>query len=829
MSYASDMNYKVHSVDKDIVFKIMEHSKVKDALSSKKYAYTVHIEDSIDAGLNTFVIEDATGDYYLQLNNVSSSKQYNLYDIVAGLKSFDLSNSDIATILNDSEVKPRAGEIGTADREWTAENIKTFNSTTTKAASSIQSYLDAKYKGLGAYVSVLLNEDGDSYKTRIVYRDPDTNELIYTTVKDLDFNKSYSTPDLDKLIKDDLNLDEKLSYANAVTIKNANDIVNAESQKELANNAQAYLDSNPNLGTDAKTDYNLSRDQLDSITAKRPGTENLDAINQANGVKVNETISGNMKGPDSEAQLIQRKSLAELQKLAGEVDAENIGTTQRNITAQQAQLLEQIRNDPELYRAITSQLRTDTAAGTIAGQRAANVAAQTQAADQTYDASAAELYKSLFTGDSAVADKTRSNTYGGRTDAVQSYAQDQLQNMSKAGQDYLTQSNDLRTALDSYDDAVAEEQAKAQGKATVLSGDLADKLKKDLAANDAELKTFVDTFNIGTETLQAAANGDADVSAALKTIYNSFQGIKSAISSESGYKKVELPEYWSSEKLENVEYEDAIASEVFQSYLDKMDELTKYKTLDELKKQFGFVLDADTLKNYEGLENLESLDLIDEEGLATLFKANAEAANKQSDRVFNDAQRAYIAAITAGDAKTAEQLTRLAVSTGGAKGNLYKTSALAGNYIQQRTNAPIGIQLATDFQNQQAANKAQIAQSAIDANKTLTGWIGSGTDAAGQATLYGTAAGFDKGTSQNIASFGDYGNKKMTAAQKLNSIGVNSNIANYDRLAQLISQINSNNAAGATNNLTNAGTKYSFGTEVDALKTQAEETLKKLK
>jgi TorA maturation chaperone TorD len=555
-----------------------------------------------------------------------------------------------------------------------------------------------------------------------------------------------------------------------------------------------------------------------------------------------------MKDANSEAQLIDRKSLAALQALAGKVDAENIGTTQRNIANQRLQLLDQIRNDPELYRAITSQLRADAAAGTIAGQRAANVGTQAQTADQSYDASAAELYKSLFTGDTAVADATRNSIYSNQNKVADNYIQGQLNNMSKAAQDELTKSENIKAAMealstalgvdvDKYDDTIAEQQAQAKANASKLTTDLDNKIKEELAIDDAQLQYILNLFNTSSAELDKALSNNGDATAAVQELIRQYNDVNKigdvnsandylASSNENStgslgtniannlkntlnsvtasktptenYTKLDLSKYWSSDKLENIEYDDVVNNEVYQSYLANIGELTRYKTLDELKKQFG-------------------LDMLDEEGLQKLFEANAEAANKQSDRIFNDAQRAYIAAITAGDAKTAEQLTRLAVSTGGAKGNLYKSTALANNYAQQRANAPTGMQLATDFQNQQSANKAAVAQSAIDANSALTNYIGSGTDNAGKGTLYGAAVGYDQAAANNTTSFGGYGNNKMTAGQQLNTIITNSDIANYDRLSEVTNHYNSTNAHVAANKISNTGSKLGLLAEVEAL------------
>lgn len=828
MSYTTKINDNQIIISEQTLKKVLAAAGTNAAVNG--YRPTEHY----DVGTFNNNAHFFTGDTYHTIKNITGgTHDYNLYDVVAALKAGDVSNTDIANILNEVGIVPDG-----TDR-WTNESVKTLNTGTTKGTASLQKYLDDNYPDLNAYVSVLLDESGDNYITRVVYKDPQSGKLVYKRINDLDHSKEYSNAEIAKnFLGNNTELGVEINTA-----------ANKQATGALVNKVDAFMKNNPNVGANANTNYSITPEQQASIQAQPPDAEweskNLGTLNNLNSLKdttgstITDTISANMKGPDNQPELLKRASLQQLQALAGQVDTENLGTTQRNINSQRLQLLDQIRNDPELYQAITSQLRADAAAGTIAGQRAANVGAQAQAADQNYDASTTELYKSLFTGDTAAADATRNQLYKSQTGAVQSYGQEMLQNMSKASQDYITQSDNIRTAMDAlgtalgvevkkYDDKVAEEQAKASANAKQLETDITNRLKTNLQMNDSQLSLLLDILGTSTATLDKAVNGNANVKPQIDALMKTLdQDSVNKIVKAGGYTKQELPEYWSPELLKNFEYDSVTNNDVYQSYLDKMDSLTKYKTLDELKSQFGFKLGKDALQGIEGLESLEGLDLLDEAGLKTLFESNANRANKQSDRIFNDAQRAYIAAITAGDAKTADQLTRLAVSTGGAKGNLYKATAFANNYAQQRNNASTGLKLATDFQNQQSANRNLLAQSGLDANNTLTSWVGSGTDAAGQPTLYGAAVNFDKGTSQNISSLGDLANKTMTGTQTINSSRVDSSIANHDRLQSVINTGNTASASGAANNIANKGTQLGALADVESLRASVTQPNKK--
>lgn len=227
--------------------------------------------------------------------------------------------------------------------------------------------------------------------------------------------------------------------------------------------------------------------------------------------------------------------------------------------------------------------------------------------------------------------------------------------------------------------------------------------------------------------------------------------------------------------------------------------MTKQKTIDEL------------LEEYE-------LDMLTEEGMRALYEGYAEDANKESDKVFNAAQRAYIAAVTAGDAKTTEQLVKLANNAGASKKNLFATSALTNQFKQQAGLNNTGRQLATDYQNQQAANLAAIAKSGLDANTALTGYLGNGADSYDAGTVYGAFNTFAQNAADNRKNYSGIGSAISNTTQGINSTLTGIDIGNRKRFSDVSSSITFDNARAGANNATNSGTRKTFTTEAKALK-----------
>lgn len=762
--------------------------------------------------LNTILAKGAVLDILKHFNitntqAITNSNFTTLSDTIAALRSNGYTSQTIVDYLNSDAAPSTVKITGFLDDKLTVSDLRAFNNAEAPATyQNIINKINKDNPNANAYVYKKINSKGETIYT-IRYTNAAGESVAYEPSQDETFKENMSDAQLEAW------------YSNSALKYGAVDVpvaeINKQNTVDIAEAAKKAL--NGNVGSNANAYKGLTQDEINAVTAQLPGTENLQAYNQSKDANLFDTIYKNMQ--DTNPDLIERASLKDLNDLAGIVSDLQVGTTQRNIKNQQAQLLRQIQQDPELYNSIMQQLRADNAAGTIAGQRASNAQQIAASADATYDQSAADLYSNLFTGETAAAAAARNSVLGNGINASDQYIQSMLNNAMAAAQQGAISTQDLATFVDNlsaaldvdkekYNNAAAENQAAADGKASDLIAQRKADLKTQLASNDAALQSIQDMLNVGTDYVQTGA----DVTKAINSIVESLSGAGSAGSAGGGFKRVLTPEYTAAEQFDNKQYTDFMNTDAFQKFLsdDTIDALTKTKTLKDIMGEFGL-----------GSLTEGGPDLLTEEGMNALYNSYAEEANKQSNKVFNDAQRAYIAAVTAGDAKTTEQLTKLAANAGINKSNLYAASAFANQFKQQTGLGNTGRQLATDYQNQQAANNEAVASAATQANKALTGYLGSGNDAAGTNTLYGIKGLFDNTAAANRYSYGALGNKLMGTTQGLNNVNVSSNINNYDRLKQMASEYTAANADAGANNILNAGTKGSLVARVNAMLAQA--------
>lgn len=769
-------------------------------------------------------------------NSNAGYQQYNLYDVIAGAVSVGFTYEEIDSALEHTYTvykKIYNEHIVYAEDKGASKHIAN------EAAMFIDAYDAVKNKSTEDSVSQYLNqrtqpklfekintdlpgaqlittfkktEGGDYYGSDYVYTIRYTNPLN---------GKEYEYPvDVDSFINDRGEVVEakynswlETQPLNSFITQNNNVANNTVVQDKLSEVVLNALKGN--VGSNVNAHNTLSQADKDRIVAQTPDTANLKAWTQTKDANIFNKIYNNLleTNPDIiDRTALKNDSKTGLQDVADIISDEQLKTTNRNINNQQQQLLQQIRNDPELYQAITSQLRADSAAGTIAGQRAANAQQLNSQADATYDSSAADLYKSLFTGDSTVADSTRVGYMDNQKSALDVDITNKLTQAAKDAKDGALTTADLETWRDTilaalgvdeeqYLNAIKEEHKAADVEAAQLSSSLQTQLKKQLAENDAALQAISNQFGIAKDYLKSALNGEADVTGSVQTVIDKITNPEQFIAS---FTTEEIPDYQKAEQFTNKQYEDFLNSGTIQSLLsnETIDSLTKKRTIDDLLKEYGL---SDTLT---------------EEGLRALYSDFAEEANKRSDQVFNAAQRAYIAAVTAGDAKTTEQLTKLAASAGTNKGNLYAASALANQFKQQFSLNNTGRQLATDFQNQQSKNITTLSGALNDASKAHTGYLNTSPDGT-RAGLIDIQQQFNKNAANNKGVFGSIGNAVMGTTQGLNNNVIQSNIDNYDRLVQLITEYNDTNATAASNNVANDVTRDSLKTDATAAQKQA--------
>ena len=772
----------------------------------------------------------------------TAADKFNIYDVIATLQRNAVSTTDIAKILNKSQIPPISNawkddpalvsinqmadnynsnlnnkiQGNTITKAyWSAKTVQTeVNAAAPEAYRYIVDKINQQDPNAKAYAYRLQNPDGSSYYT-IRYINKEGNSVPYQ-FKDTDLTKLdkgsldewYKKSDLNQSISNDIFQAQEQQKA----AEELNNRINAaQGSLNLSNAALAALRGSVGSGANAYQD--MSAADRAAVTAKLPGTSGLTAYNKLNGVDIVPNITGNQDISGT----IQRRALAELMGLGDQVLDENDDVRQRNIRTQQSALLQQIRQDPELYNALVQRFRADSAAGVTAGQRAANAGDVVNQSQAGYTEAAQNLYDSLFKPDGEIA-KTRDEALSTQQTALDQYITGQLNNARKDAVDAGTQATDLRTAIGALSEVfgvdvskqandILESSAATDTKASDILARIAGNSQTALANQDAALQQILNTYNLGNNLASTGASGSTDVSNALGVI---MQALQKPASTWAGFKTVSTPDYEKAKQFNNQQYNDVLNSK-YMDYLDPdvIKRMGSSKSLDDILSEYG-------------------LDMLSEEGLKTLYTQYAEDANKRSDKVFNAAQRAYIAAITAGDAKTSEQLTRLAQNTSGARSNLYASEALANQFRQQRANANTGLQMATDVQNQRSANANAVNKAALQANSALSNYLGTGADGYDKSTLYAIGSLWDQAAAANRQSYVTLSNSIMQGIQNMNTQNVQNSVNNANRLAQLAAGITSANAAAAANNAANTASRNTAITQAQASKTQAERDLEKL-
>lgn len=794
---------------------------------------------------NNYTIKKNGRDYVIKnvkYSNNQSKVEYNLYDIIALAQTFNIDNDVIAQAINDvnklvldaqqqgkiidAAVIKHGAEQSTI---WTKDDVKAVNTSTLPAMDQLVARINKQYPDLNAHVVTTLDNDGITYKHTLYYKNPKGDGELYIPITDLntDVNGNVTDADLNTWIQ----TSQVGTFITEYTDQNKNAQNNAEAQIALGEAVKKQFEKNPNLGVDANTNRVLSQSEKDKVLAKEPGTDNLNVWNRDKDTSTIATVSKNLGKVTNVLNEFKNSpgSLDKLQELADTSNTESINTILRSVDNQQTQLLEQIRNDPELYRAVVQQLRNDSASNVIAGQRAANLKDTVETQGTEYDAAADKLYSSLFGGDSSVAQAARDTLFKTKSSALDVFTQEQLNTLRQAGYDATRLAQDIetaagigKTALDVEEQAYADEAALNVAKADVntlsLISQILGNAKTDREKNDALLNWINDKLTQGEKELSGASGGTADVSGIVgtekqplndtdkQTIVNAIlQGYApgKGMSATTDLESI-LGKNWQQEiaptKFENKQYQEAAADTKLPEYRANADLLTKQYTEQEL-------LDA------LGLGYLAK----DSDDLADMYTQFSTEANEKSNQVFNAAQRAYIAAITAGDAKTTEQLTRLAETTSGAKRNVYAATALADQFKKQRGLSGSGKQLATDFNNQMSANNKFIADNKLVAESVKQNYRGNGSDSYDKSTFLGGYNALNNAGSMNSKTFADYDNKLMSTTSKLGSTNTGVATNNYKHLGDVAGTISDANFENLINNISNDRVREDIKTRYNAL------------
>ena len=806
MSYESKINSTVQLVDLENTKHILDKLgfQIVGDYSTAVVGGPYHVKapDGTRYDLRNAESFDRTALSFNPNNNAEVLKSsFNLYDIIAAAKASGIPNENIAAALDT--YAPNPDDKNKSVLSWTPEAVSAVNNTTNTTAKNIQEYISSKYPQAGMRVEVHLNKNGKGYTYYVTY--PGATEPIK-----LEGLSDNATP-----AQIEAKLNDTALPTNASLNSAANTAYNAQAQYNLADSVLSKLGS---MNVFANASNDLSAADRAAITAALPSTDDLQAWTQGKDANIFNTLITNLRKDNPE--VLERMSLEQLQGLASVVNEEQQSVTNRNIDNQQAQLLQGIAKDPELYNKLTQQARVDNAAGTIAGQRAANAQAIAAEADANYDKQAADLYASLFNGEGGnVAQQTYANAMAGKTNALDQFIQGQIDNALEAERQGAISVQELQTMLSGletafgvdvakYADAITQNQAAAGGKATSLVDKVTNSVQSQIAAGNANLGVVESVLRDGSAYLNGAGNSDGSVTNVNPAIQNLISALQTPVGG-GGYKTVQAGPYQNAMQFDNKQYEDLVGNQEFMNWIlsdSTIDSSTKAKSLKEFMQDSG-------------------LDMLTKEGLTSLYTQYNDEATQDANKVFNKAQRAYIAAITAGDAKTADQLTRLASTAGASKGNLYTASALSNQFKQQAGLSSSGRQLATDFLNQQSFNRSAAAQAVTDAGAAQNKYLGTGADSYDSGTLYGAYNQHLQNKADGSNAYGSLGSKIMGTTQDLNSWNVKNQVDNYNRLVEVAQKYTAANAAAGAHNATAAGTKKELTASAEALKRMAEQGL----
>lgn len=814
----SGSGYDVSGINNLRIFDT-QHGFVKDffkKLAGNKYENSG--TGNVFTGNDTFTLN---GKEYTMYNTTGS--YFNAYDMIAIALDAGYDYYAIDTALSES--KNPWYYYNTVDKDALYgtgyDSLSQYiNERTHPAVAQLFNKVKTDYGALNPTLVSYLGTNG-KYTFKMYYDDPTTGKRTSASLDPNGFNldgngKFKSDADLINAVKG-----TNIAYADAAwkeydaatTLKN-----NAQTQVNTAKEGLAALGLGykPNgdgtysltgsstIGSNGDAHQTLSQGDINAVTAKTPGTDNLTAWNKNKNTSILGKINGNFTPASGKSNSLNRLSLKELQDIVDLVVEEDTDKTTRTIDNTKAQLLAQIKRDPQLYNSLVQQFRADNAAGTIAGQRAANVQNTTQEFNQTYDEAASNLYKGLFEGENNVAANTRQNTITKKTDGLESYIQAQLNQASQDANNEAVLTQNIATAMESLGTALDVDAAKYRDAAEVnasiadanlsqLSSTISGNTNKTIADQDAALQAIADMYDVSINTLKDGMANNVDVANAVKTISNAFNTLSSGAGS---YGVVNAPTSNKVKTFTNKQYNDTVNNKTFQSYIDNAKALTKTYTPEEILKEYG--LDV----------------LASDESFMQQYVQYAEEANQESNKVFNDAQRAYIAAVTAGDTKTSEQLTRLATSTSGTKGNLYAASALANQYNQQTGLFNTGRQLATDYQNQQSANNTAIYDAMLKAYDDRTNFLGNGYANSDKGTLYGTVNTLNQNAAARLDAFAGLNNKYMTTTQSLNSTNANLTSGTNRRLGNLAGNLTLSNAQIYSNNTRNTSSRNKLAAQM---------------
>ena len=734
-----------------------------------------------------------------------------------------------------SDNSAQLGTLNSYGRSFRINQIRIFDAfNNSKLNDEGYSLLDIKTNSNNNYVCTVLGPDGNAYSVVLdapmyTYGDNGKHAFVDTEVKNPDYEDAHPTPgtvtekDLFNALYDDAFLQDAFNpnSANFALGNTYNNIKTSLAEQEQAAQDEArakqsnaaigiLLDKVNNMGY-ANAGRTFTADDYKALSALFPKASDAQITNMIASSDPYAVLANYLSDPDREDN-IDTATLQDYLQLAGVLNSTARTRTDNTIQQQRNAALKQIANDEELYANLISQLRSDAASGVAAGHRAANVGDVAKKANASYSDIAKTLYESLASGENSQADNIRQTLYNNSIGAYQNYTAQQIALALEAANKFSQQSADFQSVLDAYQQALAaesykmqrnaaDEKARIENEATVRASQVAAQAQADNANASANADLL-------SQYGQLISNytGGTNTAAALDTLKNNINNT-SAVS--QGGTSV-TPEYIKNPYIDETVYNALVNNSTYAKYLSP--------------ERLSYFLQD---KKYADVAKENGIDyLMDAYGLSNLYAQAAEEANKESDKVFNAAQKAYLAAVAAGDTQTIAQLTGVAATAGASRGNLYGTSALANQFSQQRRNATIGNTLLQDQINQQTANLDALVRAKQQGLSDRVNYLGNGTGSSpsgllGATSLYNSVSGSNRSKYSDIA-----GETMLSQAEQNDIISTLGNAANSAR-AQLASTYNSANGAAAATNANVDATRKGLTTALNTSKTSNNTVIKK--
>lgn len=655
--------------------------------------------------------------------------------------------------------------------------------------NEMAAYINTIYPNSGATVSRTYDTNKKTYNYTLTYIDPDTKKTVSHSFK---ARKAahYTEEELADLLSLDTDLGKALN-TRSVAVSNAKATV-----KEL-DNIQDYS------GVGATTDRDLTAKDYEAITIAQPKASKDHLGNQLSDAEWLGSLVPALSSLIGKDESFDGKELTEhLNDADGVIKADK---TLADIDVASLQdLAKRIQVDTTVAAAVREQLYTGHTQNNIAGQiigNTQNAAAKAQAEQR---AVADEEYAKLAS-EEGTASKLRDSVYSSSVQGLTNYTQQQINKAYADGQIRLDEANALLALTTLATQMTTAEQrqiARDVNDALAVAENNAEQIKArndaDQALEEALNTAQTDAYQGRVESVIGGASNagsNHNYSKAVNQKGNVYSGNVTPQTSKVNYVD---PKYLTADYIDETAYNTLKNSEGW----DKIFDQNTFDRLTKLKKADGVFYDDITNENLAAAYGLAYL--INAEDTEAKFDEYADQANKESDRIFNTAQRAYLAAVAAGDTQTTEQLVRMAKSAGSGKQNLYDASLLTNQISQQTANRALGDNLAHDYQRQQALNEKQKATAKLQANSNRNDWLGDGNPDSAQGGLYGATSVHKQGATSALDSYGTLAGLNMDYQGFINDMISTSTIAGNKNISGVAANITGNNASGGVNNISNS-------------------------